>query len=63
MRPEPNNVPRNSKTEVVKRMHINSRSEKRWGKRELKRARRRAEKRDPENAPTRMRELTQGWAD
>lgn len=31
-------------------------------KRQVKRARRRAEKKDPENAPRQVRELTQGYS-
>ena len=40
-----------------------SRGEKAEAKKRAARARRRAEKLDPENAPTRLRELTRGWAD
>ena len=36
---------------------------RRYMKRKTRRLRRRAEKRDPENAPTRLREMTRGWSD
>lgn len=40
-----------------------TRVEKARHKREARRKRRRIEKLDPENAPTRLRDLTRGWAD
>lgn len=39
------------------------RKERHWCKRMAKRARRRQERVDPENAATRLRDLTRGWSD
>jgi hypothetical protein len=36
---------------------------RRQKKRDLRRARRREERRDPENAGTRLRDYTRGWSD
>lgn len=38
-------------------------NERRHIKRKTRRIRRRAEKRDPENAPTKLKHMTLGWSD
>ncbi len=49
--------------EVTRRQQFASPNEKRYEKRKLKRLRRRHEKRDPENAGTKIRHFTRGWCD
>lgn len=60
---EPRYRHRNGKSEATHACRHASLRERRDAKREARRARRRIERLDPENAPTRMREVTRGWAD
>lgn len=50
-----------SKVEMIGR--YSSPGERRHCKRQARRARRRAEKKDVEDAPIKVRELTRGWND
>lgn len=52
-----------SKAEQVRGCEFARHSSNRYAKKRLARARRRAERRDPENAGRRIRDYTFGWVD